>query len=116
MPRSSEEIALIEQIAKLDGLRELLEDDIAEDDPTNFVNVQDNHPPFKQLYLDARVAFRKYKDKYVPASVTEEQFNAPDSVHTFNDTWMLGIKKTFQAMNKSVVTFLHTIATAASNP
>ena len=116
MPRSSEEIALIEQIAKLDGLRELLEDDIAEDDPSNFVNVQDNHPPFKQLYLDARVAFRKYKDKYVPASVTEEQFNAPDSVHTFNDTWMLGIKKTFQAVNKSVVTFLHTTATAASNP
>ena len=52
MPTSSEEIALIEQIAKLDGLRELLEDDIADPIPTqaNFTNVEANHPPFKQLF------------------------------------------------------------------
>ena len=52
MPTSSEEIALIEQIAKLAGLRELLEDDIAEPNPTqaNFTNVEANHPPFKQLF------------------------------------------------------------------
>ena len=94
MPTSSEEIALIEQIAKLDGLRELLEDDIAEANPTqaNYSNVEANHPPFKQLYLDVRVAFRRFKNKYVPSAVTEEQFNAPDSSYSFNDAWMLETK------------------------
>ena len=115
MPTSSEEIALIEQIAKLDGLRELLEDDIAEANPTqaNYSNVEANHPPFKQLYLDVRVAFRRYKNKYMPSAVTEEQFNAPDSSYSFNDAWMLETKQTFQRVNNSIVTFL--IPTPSSN-
>ena len=116
MPTSSEEIALIEQIAKLDGLRELLEDDIAEPNPTqaNFTNVEANHPPFKQLYLDVRVAFRRYKNKFVPSTVTEEQFNDPESQYSFKDAWMLETKKTFQRVNNSIVIFLNKAASSNS--
>ena len=109
MPRSSEEFALIEQIAKLDGLRELLEDDIAEPSPSqaDFSNVEANHPPFKQLYLDLRVAYSKYKSKYVPAVVTEEEFNSSVSTYSFNDPWILVTKETFQRVNKYIVHFLN---------
>ena len=51
---SSEENALIEQSAKLEALRELLEDDLSQgsDSQATIINIQDNHSAFKKLYLD----------------------------------------------------------------
>ena len=65
---SSEEKNVLEQLAKFDGLKELLEDDVAETEPDEDVvqNVAANHPPFKQLYLELVVAYTKYKARFVP--------------------------------------------------
>ena len=83
---SSEENALIEQSAKLEALRELLEDDLSQGSPSQatIINIQDNHPAFKQLYLDTRVAFNKYKARFVPKLVTEEEFNSTIPQENFN--------------------------------
>ena len=73
---SVEENNLIEQIAKFEGLKELLEDDLNEEEfslPT-YSNISANHPAFKQLYLDLLVAYKKYKNRFVPSSVTEDDF------------------------------------------
>ena len=105
---SVEENNLIEQIAKFEGLKELIEDDLREEDPamSTYTNIASNHPPFKQLYLDLRVAYKKYKSRFVPSSITEVEFNATDSPFQYNDNWVDSIKKEFQKVNKNVVTFL----------
>ena len=102
---SSEENNLIEQHAKFEGLQELLEDDTSAPSPSQakFSNVAANHPAFKQLYLDLRVAYKKYKKRFVPSSLTEADFN---SSHTYNDPWFENIKQEFQRVNEAVVTFL----------
>ena len=109
---SSEEKSVLEQLAKFDGLKELLEDDVAETEPDEDVvqNVAANHPPFKQLYLDLVVAYTKYKARFVPSSVTEVDFNSTDSTYTYKDKWMEDIKKEFRGINKSVVAFLRKAA------
>ena len=111
---SVEENNLIEQIAKFEGLKELIEDDLDEEDPplSTYSNVASNHPPFKQLYLDLRVAFKKYKGRFVPSSITEEEFNAAGSPFQYNDDWVDGMKKEFQKVNKRVVTFLESKSVA----
>ena len=43
-------------------------------------NVAANHCPFKQIYMDLRVAQEKYKMRYVPATLSEESFNASNSL------------------------------------
>ena len=105
---SSEENKLIEQLAKFEGLKELLEDDIEEDTPHQsvFTNVADNHPPFKELYLELRVAHQRYKNRFVPATVSETDFNATGSPCRYNDPWFLSVKKEFQRVNRAVVAFL----------
>ena len=105
---SSEEKAVLEQLAKFNGLKELLEDDIDETDPDEsvFTNVSENHPPFKQLYLDLVVAYTKYKSRFVPATVTEVDFNSAESSYTYKDNWKRDIKKEFRKINKSAVDFL----------
>ena len=105
---SSEEIHLIEQLAKFEGLKELIEDDLVEENPTSatFTNVSSNHPPFKQLYLDLCVAYKKFKFRFVPSSVSEVEFNAASSPFKYNDNWAKAIKKEFQKVNLNVVTFL----------
>ena len=74
---SSEENSVIEHYARFEGVKELLEEDIAEEDPSQaeYSNVSSNHPPFKELYLQVRVVQQKYKAKFVPNTVTEEAFN-----------------------------------------
>jgi hypothetical protein len=116
-PVSSEEISLIDHLAKFEGLKELLEDDIEETNPAQsvFSNVGSNHPPFKQLYLDLRVAYRKYKSRFVPSSITEVDFNDIGSPHKYNDPWLDTIKKEFQRVNNDVVTFLDSRTASASS-
>ena len=74
---SSEENNLIESYARFEGLRELLEEDVAEVSPSDaeYSNVSSNHPAFKELYLQVRVVQKKYKGRFVPSVVTEEVFN-----------------------------------------
>ena len=105
---SSEENHLIEQLAKFEGLKELIQDDLSEEDPTSatFTNVASNHPPFKQLYLDLCVAYKRFKLRFVPSSISEEEFNAATSPFTYNDNWAKNMKKEFQKVNIKVVTFL----------
>ena len=103
---TTEENHMIEQFAKFKALKELLEDDLgvldAELDGAILSNVAANHCPFKQIYMDLRVAQEKYKMRYVPAIVTEEAFNSSSSTYTYNDVWLQNVKKEFQRVNKEV--------------
>ena len=49
----------------------------------------------KQSYLDLRVAYKKYKARYVPNVVSEVDFNAAEYTYTYNDTWLEKTKKEF---------------------
>ena len=114
---SSEERTVLEQVAKFNGLKELLEDDMEETDPDEsiFTNVAENHPPFKQLYLDLVVAYTKYKSRFVPGTVSEVEFNLADSSYTYKDSWMSDMKKEFRRINKSAVDFLRKGSEIVSN-
>ena len=107
---SSEELKVIEQYARFEALKELLEDDIGESSPSQaeFTNVSDNHPAFKQLYLELRVAQANYKSRFVPGTITKEDFNEDASTYKFNDVWLVSVKEDFKKVNKAVVNFLDT--------
>ena len=111
-----EENVLIEQVAKLEALQELLEDDTGQESPTivEVNNVASNHPAFKEVYLNLRVAYKKFKMKFVPSSVSEEQFNSSDSPYKYNDVWISKLKKDFQKVNGDVVAFLAKTSSASS--
>ena len=118
MPGSSEENSVIEHYARFEGVKELLEEDIAEDEPTQaeYSNVSSNHPAFKELYLQVRVVQQKYKSKYVPNTVTEEAFNdATQSPYKYNDLWLDKVKKDFKKVNKDVVNFMESRDANVSN-
>ena len=108
MPTSTEEIKVLETFAKFEALQELLEEDISEESPSNteFKNVAANHPAFKDLYLEIRVTQQKYKNRLVPAQVTETEFNDPGSLFKYNDIWLAELKQTFKRVNKAVIKFL----------
>ena len=61
MPPTSEENMMIEQNAKFKGLRELLEDDLEDQDLDDalFDSVAANLPELKQQYLSLKVAQAK---------------------------------------------------------
>ena len=100
MPISAEENNVIECFAKFEGLKELLEEDILEEQPSSaeFKNVASNHPAFKELYLQLRVVQRKYKTRFVPNTVTETLFNAPESQYKYNDNWLNEVKSDFKKL------------------
>ena len=106
---SSEENQLSEQVAKNEALQEMLEDDVETDSPTQteFSNAATNLPPYKQSYLDLRVAYKKYKARYVPSIVSEADFNGAESTYTYNDPWLDRTKKDFFRFNKVVLKFLN---------
>ena len=108
MPVSTEENSVIESFARFEGLKELLEEDIEEDQPSaaEICNVSSNHPAFKELYLQLRVAQKKYKAKFVPKVISEVAFNASDSAYPYNDSWLEKCKSDFKKVNKNVVIFL----------
>ena len=108
MPTSSEELYVLETFAKFQALKELLEDDIAEENPSKseFRNVSSNHPAFKDLYLEISVAQQKYKCRFVPSQISEADFNSSKILYKYNDTWLADVKQTFKRVNKSVINFL----------
>ena len=114
---SSEEIKVIEQNARFEGLRDLLEDDATDDAPTQaeFSNVTDNHPAFKQLYLDLRVVQTNYKSNFVPGTLTEEEFNDGASTYKYNDVWLGAVKEDFKRVNRLVINFLDSRTTNVHN-
>ena len=61
MPPTSEENLMIEQNAKFEGLRELLEDDLEDQDLDDALvdSVAANLPELKQQYLSLKVAQAK---------------------------------------------------------
>ena len=112
------ENALIEEAARFDGYKELLEDDIGDDNPDDdvFESVRKNQSELKQQYLNLKVAQAKYKAKFVPAAVTEADFNDKDSAYQYSDPWLENMKKEYQSVNKAASTFLkgeHVVGNAA---
>ena len=109
MPSHVEEISVLECYAKFEAMKELLEDDINEEIPSQseFQNVSENYSAFKDFYLDVIVSQQKYKVVYVPGQITEAEFNSPDSLYKYNDNWRINVKQIFKSVNKAVVTFLH---------
>ena len=87
MPPTSEENFVIEQNAKFEGLRELLEDDMDDLDLDDavFDSVATNLPELKQQYLSLKVAQAKYKGRFVASAVSELDFNASGSTYKYND-------------------------------
>ena len=108
MPPTSEENLMIEQNAKFEGLRELLEDDLEDQDLDDalFDSVAANLPELKQQYLSLKVAQAKYKGRFVASVVSEEDFNASESPYKYNDPYIDRVKKTFQRVNKAALAFL----------
>ena len=70
---SSLENAVLEEYAKFEGYKELLEDDLEEQEPDQdvFNNARENQKEFKKQYLCVKVAQSKYKAKLVPAKIME---------------------------------------------
>ena len=81
------ENAVIEEYAKFEGFKELLEDDLLDPEPDKavFISVKENEIELKKQYLSIKVAQTKYKAKFVPASISEDGFNAQDSSYKYND-------------------------------
>ena len=77
-----------------------LEDDVGAVNPSQakFTNVASNHLAFKQVYLDLRVAYKRYKARYVPTVVSEADFNEAGSEYEYNDPWLDKMKKEFQCV------------------
>ena len=102
------ENAILEEYAKFEGYKELLEDDLEEQEPDLDIlnNAKENQTELKKQYLNIKVAQSKYKAKLVPASVTETVFNAADSHYKYNDTWLSSVKKDYQKVHKAVSAFL----------
>ena len=105
---SAEENQLSEQFAKYVALQEMLGDDVECESPskTEFANAAQHLPLYKQAYLDLRVAYKKYKLRFVTSVVSEEEFNVTESEYTYNDPWLEDIKKDFYKFNKTVLKFL----------
>ena len=101
---SSLENAVLEEYAKFEGYKELLEDDLEEQEPDQdvFNNAKENQKEFKKQYLCVKVAQSKYKAKLVPSKATETAFNDKDSPYTYNDAWLATVKKDYQKLHKAV--------------
>ena len=108
MPPTSEENMMIEQNAKFEGLKELLEDDMEDLDLDDavFDSVATNLPELKQQYLSLKVAQARYKGRFVTSAVSELDFNASGSQYKYNDPYLDGVKKDFQRVNKAALAFL----------
>ena len=104
----SEEIKVAEQHAKLEAIQEIIEDDIAETNPTieAYDNVAEKRPTYNQLYLDLRAVWATYRNKYVPDKVSEGEFNSEQSEHKFNDTWLSEVKKVYKRVDRAAAKFL----------
>ena len=102
------ENAVLEEFAKFEGYKELLEDDMEDTEPDCDVikNVKENQAELKKQYLNVKVAQTKYKAKLLPASVLEVDFNCENSVYKYNDLWLASVKKEFQRVHKAVSAYL----------
>ena len=102
---TSLENVLIEEAAKFDGYKELIQDDLEDEDPGADVyrNIESNIAEFKNQYISLKVAQTKFKSKLVPKSCSEEIFNA---TYTYTDAWLQSKKKEYQSVNKAVSLFL----------
>ena len=105
---SAHENAVIEEAAKFEGFKELLEDDMEDTEPDSSVydSVRENQSEIKKQYLNLKVAQAKYKSKFVPAAVTEAEFNDKDSPYKYSDGWMELKKKEYQTVQKAASAFL----------
>ena len=105
---SSEELALVEQEAKYEAIKELLEMDLEEESPTpsKLSSVSSKLLKLEEHYLNLKVAHKKYKNKYVPATVSQENFNLVDSDYTYNDIWIKTVTKEYVKASDAVGTWL----------
>jgi hypothetical protein len=108
MAPTSQEIAVVEEAANFEGYKELIEDDLEDTAPDSdvFESVRANQTELKQQYMNLKVAQAKYKSKFVPAAVTEADFNDKDSPYKYSDLWLESMKKEYQTVNKAASAFL----------
>ena len=105
---ASLENAVLEEFAKFEGFKELLEDDMEDPDPDCDVinSIKENQKELKKQYLSIKVAQTKYKAKLVPSAIQEAAFNEENSVYKYNDTWLIEVKKEYQKVHKAASAFL----------
>ena len=105
---SSEELALVEQEAKYEAIKELLEMDLEEESPTpsKLSSVSSKLLKLEEHYLNLKVAHKKYKKKYAPSTISLEDFNHDDSAYTYNDNWIKSITKEYSKASDAVGTWL----------
>ena len=105
---SSEELALVEQEAKYEAIKELLEMDLEEESPTpsKLSSVSSRLLKLEEHYLNLKVAYKKYKKKYVPVTISEEDFNLQDSGYAYNDSWIKSITKEYVQTSDAVGAWL----------
>ena len=105
---SALENTLIEETAKFDGYKELIEDDLKDKEPGPdvYADVRKNQEEIKKQYLSLKVAQAKYKAKLVSSQVPVEQFNDINSAYKYTDAWLESKKKEYQKLNKNASAFL----------
>ena len=110
---ASLENAVLEEFAKFDGYKELLEDDLKDPEPDCDVikSVKENEAELKKQYLNVKVAQTKYKANIVPAADLEAAFNDENSVYRYNDVWLATEKNDYQRIHKAVSAFLRKVKT-----
>ena len=103
---SALENAVLEEAAKFEGFKELLEDDLEDSEPANVLeNIRLNLDELKKQYLSLKVAQSKFKNKLL-SSVSEADFNGINSPHKYTDAWLNSKKQEYQAISKTASAFL----------
>ena len=105
---NSQEIAVIEEVAKFNGYKELIQDDIEDEDPSPDVcaHINGNLEEIKLQFLNVKVAQAKYKFKLVPSTISEEGFNADSSTYKYTDKWLETLRKEYKKLNKAASNFV----------
>ena len=105
---TSLENSLLEEAARFEGYRELLEDELETTEPDEevFSQLKLNLDEFKKQYLNLKVAQTKFKAKVVPKVISEEEFNAYNSSYKYTDAWIDSKRKEYQNIAKNVAAYL----------
>ena len=110
MPTSAEELALVEQEARYDAIKELLEIDLKEESPSQakYNSVTSRFAKLEEHYLNLKVAFKKYRKRIVPSQASEENFNddTQDGEYLYNDTWIKSITTNYVKATNDISTYL----------
>ena len=113
---SSEENALMEQEAKFDALKELLELDLEETNPSQskISNVSSKLTRYEEQFLSLKVAYKKYRKRIVASLPSEAQFTDSDT-YPYNDSWIKQVTRDFNKQCDDVAHYLEKHSKAEQN-